>query len=434
MRGLSLKRLEQVLNLRQRCQSFAKLEDRFVNQFAKGNWNPPPLMRRDEAEDPCALLLDKSNELRYQRVDQIAHLILAEALGMELKNPAEVADKAGRKSEVDLHGEYKPRLGKNGEPLPRCSVIVLENLERYRTSQERTRQENSRLMKWAHRAILEKLEDICATFGITIMLVDPAFSSRFDSRSGLPGVRVNSVSSGFDKQMPYAAWAKQKDKNSNPTKLAQNIVAVAKMFEDNPNFKGQLVIAVEGGKEFLSVGGTEKDKLNADINAAVNIGLRAIADPRRWDIFPRLRTKQIGDGEVHMRDWRGVFGRFGKDDEKRRLATSSVLDAVSAVTTESANSSSAPSKQKSNRRKKNQKPTDSSGTSNDAESSGQSSEFPPFFVQAVNFPGLPEDKAYQSKSAELPDIRAFPQGLFLNRVEWLCNERIRQINDARLKK
>jgi IS605 OrfB family transposase len=282
MRGLSLKRLEQVLNLRQRCQSFAKLEDRFVKQFANNNWNPLPPMRRDEADDPCALLLDKSNELRYQRVDQIAHLILTEALSAELKNPAEVANKTIRKNEVDLHGEYKPRLGKNGEPLPRCSVIVLENLDRYRTSQERTRQENSRLMKWAHRAILEKLEDICAPFGITIMLVDPAFSSRFDSRNGLPGVRVNSVSKDFDKQMPYAAWVQQKDKTGKPSKLANDIVNVAKLFEENPNYKDQLIIAVEGGKEFLSVCGTEKDKLNADINAAMNIGLRAVADPGRW--------------------------------------------------------------------------------------------------------------------------------------------------------
>lgn len=433
MRGLSLKRLEQVLNLRQRCQSFAKLEDRFVKQFAKNNWNPLPPMRRDEADDPCVLLLDKSNELRYQRVDQIAHLILAEALSVELKNPAEVVNKTIRKNEVDLHGEYKPRLGKNGEPLPRCSVIVLENLDRYRTSQERTRQENSRLMHWSHRKILEKLEDICGPFGITIMLVDPAFSSRFDSRNGLPGVRVNSVSKGFDKQMPYAAWMQRKDKNGKPTKLANDIVTVAKLFEDNPNYKDQLIIAVEGGKEFLSVCGTEKDKLNADINAAVNIGLRVVADPQRWDIFPRLRTKQIEDGEVQVLNWRGVFGRFSKDDEKRRLATSSALKAGSNVTTK-IESAAASDKRQKKHRKSNQDGINAAGTSNDVESSTQSSEFPPMFVQAVDFPGLPSDKAYQTKSSEVSGIRAYPQGLFLNRVEWLCNERIREINIARLKK
>ena len=62
---------------------------------------------------------------------------------------------------MDLHGEYKRRKDKNGKEYPRCSVIVLENLERYKMSQERTRSENSRLMQWAHGKILESWK-ICA--------------------------------------------------------------------------------------------------------------------------------------------------------------------------------------------------------------------------------------------------------------------------------
>jgi len=85
MRGLSIKRLEQVLNLRQRCQSFAKLEDRYHQQLVAGNCNPLDSMRRGEADDPCPLMLDRSNRLRDQRVDQTAHLILAEALGADGK-------------------------------------------------------------------------------------------------------------------------------------------------------------------------------------------------------------------------------------------------------------------------------------------------------------------------------------------------------------
>jgi hypothetical protein len=38
----------------------------------------------------------------------------------------------------------------------------------------------------------------------------------------------------------------------------------------------------------------------ADINAAINLGLRAIADPRQWEIHPRLRTERVG-GEVKKR-------------------------------------------------------------------------------------------------------------------------------------
>jgi hypothetical protein len=32
--------------------------------------------------------------------------------------------------------------------------------------------------------------------------------------------------------------------------------------------------------------------MQADINAAINIGLRAVADPREWSIHPRLRTQR----------------------------------------------------------------------------------------------------------------------------------------------
>jgi hypothetical protein len=34
--------------------------------------------------------------------------------------------------------------------------------------------------------------------------------------------------------------------------------------------------------------------VQADINAAINLALRAIADPRLWDIHPRLRTERVG--------------------------------------------------------------------------------------------------------------------------------------------
>jgi IS605 OrfB family transposase len=429
MRGLSMKRLEQLLNLRQRCQSFAKLENRFHTQFLKDDFNPPDSVPRDEVDDVCPLLLDRSNRLREQRVYQTAHLILAEALGMKSKNPAEVNNKKARRVEVDLHGEYERRKDKDGNIFPRCSVIVLENLERYKTSQERTRTENSRLMKWAHRAIVEKLEDMCKPFGITIMLVDPAFSSRFDSFTGLPGVRVNSVSRGFDKQYPYNKWVNDKTKKGDDTQLARDIKSLVKLFESNQQYKDTLLLAVEGGKEFLSVRGSNKDIQNADINAAVNIGLRAVADPRRFDIFPRLRTKQLADGKVQVLNWRGVFGQFGKGDERRRLVASPLLKA--AVQSDTSDPDTA---KKMKKQKKGQGQTEPTEPDNDAESSTQSSEFPPFFVQAVEFAGMPQDEAFEAESNELPAIRAFSQGLFLKRVECLCNERIQQINFDRVKK
>ncbi len=413
MRGLSMKRLEQILNLRQRCQSFAKLETRYHGPYKAGDFNPPD-STRDELADCCPLLLERSNRIREQRVDQTAHLILAEALGMELKNPAEVADKKTRKAEVDLHGEYQRRKDKNGKAYPRCSVIVLENLERYQTSQERTKMENSRLMKWAHRAIIEKLEDMCRPFGITLMLVDPAFSSHFDSRTGLPGVRVNQISPGFENEYPYNRWIEGKTKAGGETQLAKDIKALAKTFAEHPEYKGELVLAVEGGKEFVPVAAPPSGNdgpINADICAAGNIGLRGIADPQRWDVFPRLRTTKISEMEVRVTNWRGWFGKFAKDADERRMREI----AAAGDSPESAKIADAAEQ------------TDSQ--------SSQSSEYPPFFIEHPDFPRLQDGdwlamSAYQFEQYGKP-LRAFPQGAYLKRVEQLCGDRIKEINRAR---
>lgn len=425
MRGLSMKRLEQILNLRQRCQSFAKLENRYYQQFKAGNFNPPD-STRDELPDSCPKLLERSNRIREQRVDQTAHLILAEALGMELKNPALVQKKKERKAEMDLHGEYQRRMGKNGKPYPRCSVIVLENLERYRTSQERTKSENSRLMKWAHRAIIEKLEDMCRPFGITLMLVDPAFSSHFDSRTGLPGVRVEEVSRGFEQTYPYKLWKEQVNAKKQLTKLAADIKKLVDDFEKHPGYKGTLLLAVEGGKLFCPVQAppcpptapqAEKEGvINADICAAGNIGLRGVADPQRWDIFPRLRTKQISDSEVSVTNWRGYFGQFPQDtrSEQRRMrkvvadASNGTALSSSAVTTVDESVDSQPS---------------------------QSSEYPPFFVAHPNVEwevGL-RDRVFTFVQNGRK-ILAYPQGAYLKRVEKVCSDRVQVINKDRINK
>jgi IS605 OrfB family transposase len=421
MRGLSMKRLEQILNLRQRCQSFAKLEDRYHGPYKAGNYNPPD-SNRDERPDVCPLLLERSNRIREQRVDQTAHLILAEALGMELKNPAEVEKKKERKLEVDLHGEYQRRKDKHGKPYPRCSIIVLENLDRYKMSLGRTKSENSRLMKWAHGKILDKLEDMCRPFGITLMLVDPAFSSHFDSRTGLPGVRVNQVSAGFHEEYPYNRWIEGKTKANKLTKLAEDIKRLAQQFAEHPEYRGELVLAVEGGKEFVPVmspnGG--EGLINADICAAGNIGLRGVADPQRWDVFPRLRTKQISETEVSVTNWRGWFGKFPQDTKDKKSEQRRMRAATNA--NDSTNNG-----------------TDQVGDNADLQSS-QSSEYPPFFVEHpdskydwLRQDDWLEDKAFTFIQGGQP-VRAFRQGEYLKRVERECEQRILKINHDRLHK
>jgi hypothetical protein len=70
---------------------------------------------------------------------------------------------------------------------------VLEDLSRYRTSQERGPSENSRLMKWCHRAVTEKLKELCEPYGIPVLETPPAYTSQFCSRTGVAGFRAREI-------------------------------------------------------------------------------------------------------------------------------------------------------------------------------------------------------------------------------------------------
>jgi hypothetical protein len=64
--------------------------------------------------------------------------------------------------------------------------------------------------------------------------------------------------------------------------------------------KRTLLVPLSGGPVFVPVsrqvdGADLQPKIaQADINAAINLALRAIADPRLWAIHPRLRTQREG--------------------------------------------------------------------------------------------------------------------------------------------
>lgn len=323
MRGLNMKRIRLMQDFRQCCQSLAKLERRFTEE--NHGLEPSPVRPGDRVHEPARPFLDKINELRDQRVNQTAHMILAEALGLELMNPTEVAidgkSKWELKSERDLHGRYKQRKA-------RVAAIVLEDLSRYRTSQDRSRYENSQLMEWSHRAIIGKLQDMAQVFGIQIITVDARFSSRFCSRTGVPGIRCAQVAKGFDNDYPWKKWKEEtigkagKDGKRQPTERANMIVLAAKALNLSDNPKATLILPMDGGPAFLPVisHNPSKEGLqeNADIGAAVNIGLRAVADPDRLDVFPVLRTEAKADGKLEIRNRRGSLSEAARSKAEDR--------------------------------------------------------------------------------------------------------------------
>jgi hypothetical protein len=332
-RGLSMERIGQIEELRKRFQS--------LNQLLRRTPGQPPRKRRDESiPDPCPDLLVKLDELKTQRVNQTAHFILAEALGLRLAPPA--IDKKTQLAQRDIHGAYEKIQSKNpvtgaNEWIGCADFIVIEDLSRYRTSQGRAPSENSRLMKWCHRAVRDKLVQLCEIFGIPVVETPAAYSSRFCSRSGVPGFRAYEVTAGFTKAGQWAWLASKKEKDGNPTQEASHLqqtdvelTRAQRELENQWRDKGKqgacpkrtLLVPKAGGPVFVPiVDATTADALSpavvqADINAAINLGLRVVADPSLWEIHPRLRTQKSTDKKAQNASMltreKRKFGEKGK--------------------------------------------------------------------------------------------------------------------------
>ena len=420
MRGLSMPRIEQLQELRRCCQSLARQENRFAQgcRRAHPGIEPVPIRREEVVQDSCPDLLDRINELRDQRVYQTAHLILTEALGFQLKNPDDVningATKRQLHNERDLHGQYEPLRLKDGCEAPRCAVIIVEDLTRYRTSQDRSRFENRRLMEWSHRQIIHKLQDLAKPFGITVVTVEASYSSRFDSRTGVPGIRVKEVGRNFELEQPWKKWAEETSKarktKGKPTERALLIREVINLFSQNEEYPGTLVLPVDGGPMFLPVGAPKPDQeglLNADINASANLALRALAHPDRFDIFPLLKTEAAGGLQLKVRNRRGAFALLDSNDATRVLG-------IAAVKAESASPSTL-------------------AADEEPDEELESTAKPNLFVDAAGVLGLTEDRIYRVRLPGTSNVfQAARTPDFWGSVKRRAIQRIRELNDKRI--
>jgi hypothetical protein len=320
-RGLSLERIEQIEELRKRFQS--------LNQTLRREIGGKPPIRRDESvPDPCPDLLEKLDNLKGQRVNQTAHMILAAALGLQLAPPAK--NKKELRQEKDQHGTYEKILDQTDNWIGPVDFIIIEDLSRYRATQGRAPRENSRLMKWCHRAVRDKLKQLCEIFGLPVLETPAAYSSRFCSRSGVPGFRAEEVTAGFTQKGQWAWLAGKEDANGEPTEeavllqqLNATLVEAQSELEHDwaekkrPGLcpKRTLLVPISSGPMLVPVVDKAHDAdlqpviAQADVNAAINLALRAIANPRLWTIYPRLRTQRDKkDGSLAAREKR----KFGE--------------------------------------------------------------------------------------------------------------------------
>ncbi len=151
-RGLSIRRILQLESLRQRCQSLNRALRQVPGEPAKLGRSK----RGSELPDPCPEILERLDALKEQRVNQTAHLILAQALGLRLR-PHKI--EPGIRETRDIHGDTD--AFPDGEPV---DFIVIENLKYYETTQGRSRKENARLMLWCRRQLRKKLIELCAPY------------------------------------------------------------------------------------------------------------------------------------------------------------------------------------------------------------------------------------------------------------------------------
>lgn len=292
-RGLSHERMEQIEELRRRCQSLSRALAHAPGERVRIGRSTLGA----ELPDPCPDLLEKIDHLREQRVDQTAHAILAAALGVRLRAPTKEADTRRAR---DIHGEYE----RFRDPV---DFIVIEDLSRYLSSQDRARRENTRLMQWCHRQLVTKLRQLCETYGLPVLATPAAYSSRFCSRTGAAGFRAVELTPASRNEAPWRWTLARLAAHESGEKKLETIARVEAervrgLFDQLDAINAgraeakkpllTLLAPQAGGPIFIPLG--EAPAMQADLNAAINIALRGLAAPAQHDIHHRIRTERVG--------------------------------------------------------------------------------------------------------------------------------------------
>ena len=272
--GLSMGRLSLLEDWRKCLQS--------MSHILSDTPGEKPITGRQRREmgvlDPCPELRVKIDNMREQRVNQIAHMIAAQALGLRVISPSRNGKNAEGRDII--HGEYEPIPGR--KPV---DFVVMENLSRYLMKTERPRSENSTLMQWSHRQIVAKVQQILEeVFGIPVLFAQPAYTSKFDSLTSAPGFRA----------MPWAALT-DKDAEAVPPAIAAAYRCVFAQLKQEPPVKGFSLYAPHpsnGGEYFISLRAGEPVVRNADINASANIAWRGVAAPESLHLLHLVRMEK----------------------------------------------------------------------------------------------------------------------------------------------
>lgn len=247
-------------------QSLAQLEYlerqyRFLRSWSSFSVAAGQVVRAERDSRFAVSLRQHLDNARRDRLKKLADRILMEALGYVY-----VTD--GR------------RAGTWQAQYPPCQLILLEELSEYRFSNDRPPSENQQLRVWSHRGVLAELVSQAQMHDVLVGTIPAAFSSRFDAKTGAPGVRCRRVPVVM--RGPLPAWLVRY--------IEKEKIALEQLYP------GQLVPTGDG--EFLVSPAGKGDAgvrvVHADLNAAHNLQKRLWSDFDLSDIRVPCTKKEAG--------------------------------------------------------------------------------------------------------------------------------------------
>ncbi len=260
--GLSLTRIATITEFRRKVQ---------VGYFTRLR---PDGSRNEISESFGQGMLDALEHLREQRVKQLASRVIEAALGV------------GRMKRMQKSRDPRRPVAPVDKP---CHAVVIEDLTHYRPEETRTRRENRQLMNWASARVRKYLQEGCLLYGLLLREVNAAYTSRQDSRTGAPGIRCQDVPVVEFMCSPF--WRKLVDRTAKKLPADEEnadmrfLSAVKKRWDGRTLSElrkaGVVRIPLKGGEVFISADpqSPAAHGIQADLNAAANIGLRALMDP-----------------------------------------------------------------------------------------------------------------------------------------------------------
>jgi hypothetical protein len=271
--GLSIDRIDSLERLSRLQRAFSQRPDETtVFHMSK------------RGDTPARAVRDKMERLREDRLKKLANAIAMSALGL-------VGTEADKRARIEKAHHAGPRFA----PV---EAIAIESLRHYRPDAARGREENRRLMAWSARELAKRLGEACDLHGLLLVEVTPSFTSRLCSHCGGPGIRCEDLQRKYLDRYPY--WRRERARALKRAESERDALQ-AWLAGINPKELPEETIRIPkpGASVFVCANdtcdlGRRGDKggpagLQADLNAAANIALRAMMDGRAetsWVYLP----------------------------------------------------------------------------------------------------------------------------------------------------